>query len=217
MEIVFVVVGMVIGCAVGFMLGKSKSSALLAKLEMADQMHRKSVDDLKRNYDATLDSLKRDFAAQKVELERYHKETLEAQQDRFNETMARVSEQMKSATNEMLKERQKEFAESSNQNLGQIVNPLKETIDKMKQVMNDSTNKQTAISSELKANIENMMRHSEAAKQSADELARVFKHGSKVQGDWGEAVLDELLQSQGLTRGIHYDTQEVIRDAQGRS
>jgi DNA recombination protein RmuC len=60
-----------------------------------------------------------------------------------------------------------------------------------------------------------MMKHSEAAKQSADELARVFKHKSKVQGDWGERVLDELLASQGLTQGIHYDIQATIRDAAG--
>ena len=71
------------------------------------------------------------------------------------------------------------------------------------------------MSSEMKVNIENMMRQSEAAKKSADELARVFKHGSKVQGDWGETVLDELLESQGLTRGVHYDIQSVIRDADG--
>jgi DNA recombination protein RmuC len=85
----------------------------------------------------------------------------------------------------------------------------------MKQTMNDSTLKQTELSSEMKVNLENMMKHSEAAKQSADELARVFKHKSKVQGDWGERVLDELLESQGLTQGVHYETQATIRDAAG--
>ena len=129
--------------------------------------------------------------------------------------MAKITAQVKSATDDMLKQRQKEFAESSNTNLGQIVNPLRETIEKMKQTMNDSTLKQTELSSEMKVNLENMMKHSEAAKQSADELARVFKHKSKVQGDWGERVLDELLASQGLTQGIHYDIQATIRDAAG--
>ena len=129
--------------------------------------------------------------------------------------MAKVTAQLKSATDDMLKERQKEFAESSNTNLGQIVNPLRETIEKMKQTMNESTLKQTELSSEMKVNLENMMKHSDAAKQSADELARVFKHKSKVQGDWGERVLDELLESQGLTEGVHYETQATMRDASG--
>nr|MCR4766237.1 DNA recombination protein RmuC [Bacteroidaceae bacterium] len=72
------------------------------------------------------------------------------------------------------------------------------------------------LSSDLKANIENMMRQSEAARKSADELTRVFKHGSKVQGDWGETVLNELLEKQGLTEGVHYDVQPYIRDADGQ-
>ena len=142
---------------------------------------------------------------------------MKGQEQRFNETMARMSEQMKNATADMLKDRQKEFADSSNQKLGQIVNPLRETIDKMKQTMADTTLKQTEMSSVLKDNIERSMQQAMAAKKSAEELANALKHGSKVQGDWGEAVLDELLTSQGLVRGIHYDTQAVIRDAQGNT
>lgn len=142
---------------------------------------------------------------------------MKGQEQRFNETMTRMSEQMKNATADMLKDRQKEFADSSNQQLGQIVNPLRETIDKMKQTMADTTLKQTEMSSVLKDNIERSMQQAMAAKKSAEELANALKHGSKVQGDWGEAVLDELLTSQGLVRGIHYDTQAVIRDAQGNT
>lgn len=142
---------------------------------------------------------------------------MKGQEQRFNETMTRMSEQMKNATADMLKDRQKEFADSSNQQLGQIVNPLRETIDKMKLTMADTTLKQTEMSSVLKDNIERSMQQAMAAKKSAEELANALKHGSKVQGDWGEAVLDELLTSQGLVRGIHYDTQAVIRDAQGNT
>ena len=148
--------------------------------------------------------------------EKRHVEAMEAQQARFEEIMAKVSAQVKSATDDMLKQRQKEFAESSHENLGQIVNPLRETIDKMKQAMTENTLKQTSMSSEMKTNIEHMMRQSAAAQKSAEELTRVFKHGTKVQGDWGETVLDELLEAQGLTRGVHYDVQSVIRDGSGQ-
>lgn len=158
--------------------------------------------------------------------EEHHREALAAQQRQFDETVARIAAQMKVATDEMLKQRQKEFSESSSTNLGQIVNPLKETIAQMKQAMTDnadrmtqamteSTLRQTAMSSEMKANIESMMRQSAAAQKSADELNRTFRMGTRVQGDWGETILDELLEAQGLKRGIHYDTQPYIRDASG--
>lgn len=147
--------------------------------------------------------------------EKNHNQALEAQQARFNETMQKVTAQLKSATEDILKKRQDEFAAASNENIGQIVNPLKETIDKMKRAMDESTLKQTEIGGEMKSQISIMMRQSEAAKKSADELANVLKHRSKVQGDWGETILDELLESQGLTRGVHYDVQTYIRDKNG--
>lgn len=143
--------------------------------------------------------------------------SLKEQQERFDLMLEKVTAQMKGATEQMLKERQKEFAESSSQDLGQIVNPLKESIVQMQKAMNDSNLLQTQISTEMKAGIESVMKQSESARQSADELARALKHDTKVQGDWGETILDELLQSQGLTRGIHYDIQDTMTDAQGHS
>lgn len=169
----------------------------------------------KLNYERLLSEKEKAHADSVAEQEKRHHEALDAMQKRFDETIAKVEAQMKSATDSMLKERQKEFAETSTNNIGQIVVPLRETIDKMKKAMDDSTLRHASMSSAMKENIEHMMRQSEAARKSAEELARVFKHGSKVQGDWGETVLDELLQSQGLTKGIHYDTQATIKDASG--
>lgn len=208
---------------------KKEASEQLAKTKAEAQQQ---LETLKKEASEQLDATKKEagdlLAKTKAEAEAQQQKALaekdaawndimKGQEQRFNETMARMSEQMKNATADMLKDRQKEFADSSNQQLGQIVNPLRETIDKMKQTMADTTLKQTEMSSVLKDNIERSMQQAMAAKKSAEELANALKHGSKVQGDWGEAVLDELLTSQGLVRGIHYDTQAVIRDAQGNT
>ena len=147
--------------------------------------------------------------------EQRHKESFDAQKQRFDETLSKMTEQLKNTTAEMLKERQKEFSESSSTNLSQIVNPLKETIEKMNAAMKDSSESQVSLKTALQQRMEDLIKQSEAAKKSADELARVFKHSSKVQGDWGELVLDNLLASHGLQKGVHYDVQDVIRDAQG--
>ena len=208
---------------------KKEASEQLAKAKAEAQQQ---LETLKKEASEQLEATKKEasdlLAKTKAEAEAQQQKALaekdaawndimKGQEQRFNETMARMSEQMKNATADMLKDRQKEFADSSNQQLGQIVNPLRETIDKMKQTMADTTLKQTEMSSVLKDNIERSMQQAMAAKKSAEELANALKHGSKVQGDWGEAVLDELLTSQGLVRGIHYDTQAVIRDAQGNT
>ena len=198
---------------------EARIAQLLEQLETVKAEHKEQLLLAKTDFEKRIAEVKADAEKQASETfaaqERNHEQALKAQQARFDEVMEKVSAQLKVATEDMLKQRQKEFAESSTTNLGMIVTPLRETIEKMKQTMTDSTLKQTELSAAMKENLENMMKQSEAAKQSADELARVFKHKSKVQGCWGERVLEELLDSQGLQCGIHYERECVIRDAAG--
>lgn len=194
MEIlIYITASLLAGLAIGYLLGKVQVGKLETKLEMQEQENQRIKAEARQQMDDTMARVT----------------------GQMDDTMARVTEQMKLATSEMLKERQQEFSASSVENLGQIVTPLRETLERMRRTMDDNVLQQTAMSSEMRANIENMMRHSEAARQTAVELSRALRHGTKVQGDWGETVLDELLQSQGLTRGIHYETQPVMRDARG--
>lgn len=220
MEVVFILIGVVLGAVIGFLMGRSRSNALSVKLAIEEkelERVKSLMDELKEHNQAALNAKDQAHKELLRAQEERHQEAVEAMEQRFRETMDKVTAQVKSATESMLKDRQKEFAESSSNNLGQIVTPLRETIEKMKRAMDENTAKQTSMSGEMKANIENMMRQSMAAKESTDELTRVFKHGAKVQGDWGETILDELLQSQGLTNGIHYDTQATIKDASGNT
>ena len=245
MEIILAIItGTVLGAVVGIVFARSKSKELQntadklkwqldserANAEQAAVNFQQQIATVKSEAKEQIETIKADCEKRIAETksdadrqareamaaqEKRHEQATKAQQELFDETMAKVTAQVKNATDEMLKQRQKEFAESSNTNLGQIVTPLRETIEKMKQTMSDNTLKHAELSSEMKANLENMMKHSVAAKESADELARVFKHRSKIQGDWGERVLGELLESQGLTQGVHYETQATIRDAAG--
>ena len=227
--VIAIIASLLLGGGIGYVILRLKNQSLFATIEQLKwQLEREQTNAKMQveNLQTQLEKTKTDFEeriaqvkADSKELlatqERNHEQALKVQQARFDETMAKVSAQVKIATDDMLKQRQKEFAESSNTNLGQIVTPLRETIEKMKQTMSESTLKQTELSAAMKENLENMMKHSAEAKQSADELARVFKHKSKVQGNWGERVLEELLDSQGLQCGIHYERECVIRDAAG--
>ena len=227
--VIAIIASLLLGGGIGYVILRLKNQSLFAtieqlkwKLEREQTNAKMQVENLqtqlektKTDFEERIAQVKADSKELLATQERNHEQALKAQQARFDETMAKVSAQVKIATDDMLKQRQKEFAESSNTNLGQIVTPLRETIEKMKQTMSESTLKQTELSAAMKENLENMMKHSAEAKQSADELARVFKHKSKVQGNWGERVLEELLDSQGLQCGIHYERECVIRDAAG--
>lgn len=200
---VILILTFALGITIGAILGYNRATQQCREKAAADE--------------AAHQAEREKMEAQKAQETELIKAAMQMQQERFDETIAKMSAQMKATTEEMLKARQKEFAESSQQHIGQIVNPLKDSVERMKQALAESSEKQTALGSTMKVSIEHMMRQSEAARKSADELARALKHGSKVQGDWGETVLDELLESQGLTRGVHYDTQAVIKDAMGQT
>lgn len=208
-------------------------SSLEARLQAADTMAdnerlaaEAKLKDTKAEAAARLEEVKGEAAKTLKELKEAHEKQLEDKdtahktamhdlETRFNEVVDKVSAQLKSASDEMLKERQKEFATSSQTSLNQILTPLRENITQMKKAMDDNTLTQTSMSGVMKHQMETMIQQTRETKESADELTRVFKHQSKVQGDWGETVLTELLQSQGLTEGIHFTTQTVMRDASG--
>ena len=244
MEIVYVVVGIAIGAFIGILFARNRKNELVTKVEVLQSQldsAQKQQDEIKSDAERQLTQAKSEFNQQlqnaKAEaearqkdaleakdndcqklissIEEHQKQAMQAQKAQFDETLAKMVAQTKTATEEMLKQRQKEFTESSSLGLGQIVDPLKETITKMKDAMDATSKEQNTLTATMQQRIEDLIQHSDAAKNSADELARVFKHSSKVQGDWGEVVLDELLASQGLTKGVHYHIQETLRDNYG--
>ena len=238
MEILYIIIGIIAGLLIGVFYGRGKTGALAAELKMTAEENSRlrkdseQTDSLKQRQMSLMaerdrliteadmlrqqmDQAKEQMKMMTQQFEERHREAIDGQQARFDEVIDKVKAEMKTAANDMLKQRQQEFTEQSSTNIGQIVDPLRKTIADMKQALSDNTLRQTSLSSEMKANMENMMRQSEAAQRSTEELTRAFRHETKVQGDWGEAVLDELLESQGLRCGIHFETQATIRDAKG--
>lgn len=237
--LLYLIIGVAIGFIVGYLAASSILRSRVATLDAQLQALRADNQRLREDTERQKSDLRQQYEAQNAEIKAQHQQQLEAQavshraldaeqerrhveataalQQRFDETIEKITAQMQHATADMLKQRQEEFASASRTNIGQIVDPLRQTIGEMKQALDASRQQQTAMSTQMRTNIEQMMHCSEEARKSTDELARVFRHGVKVQGVWGETVLDELLQAQGLTPGIHYDVQATIRDDDGKA
>jgi DNA recombination protein RmuC len=170
-----------------------------------------------KDYNEKLADKERYSEELRQEQETRHKQALESQKDSFKQAMSDLSAKMKETTDGLLKQRQEEFASISSSSIGQIVNPLKETIDKMKKAMDDGVLKQTELGGELKTYVDTIRKQSEATRESAKELTNAFKYGSKVQGDWGEMVLERLLADQGLTEEVDFEVQSCVQDENGKT
>ncbi len=140
---------------------------------------------------------------------------MDALQNRFDETVAKMQEQLKTATAELLKARQQEFEQTSRDSMAHILEPLNRQLGQMREAVTENTRVHGELGGRMSADISNLLRCSESARESADRLANALRNGGKIQGDWGETVLTELLESQGLSEGVHFDTQSFIRDASG--
>lgn len=231
------VVGLALGALFTGLILKSRNSLVKANLESANNqladIRKQSQADLqeaKDEYDARLAEIKADEqehykslleAKEQANKEAFntikvhYEESMAEQKQNFDNAMSRFANDSKAATEELLKARQKEFAESSTTNISQIVNPLKESIEKMEDAMHKSSEKAENINGAMQEKLKQMIEQSLAAQQTTAELTNAFKHKSKLQGNWGETVLTELLESQGLTKGVHFNTQTSIRDDKG--
>lgn len=149
------------------------------------------------------------------EMKESHALALENQKALFQETIEKVKRELEQTSNEMLKTRQEEFSASSKSSLDNLINPLKDKIKEMQEAFKSNAEEQTKLNASINTNMTEVIRQTEAARHSADQLTRVFKHGTKVQGDWGETVLAEILEANNLTEGIHFDVQTTLRDAAG--
>ena len=148
--------------------------------------------------------------------EKRHDEAVKSMKQTFAETIDHLKANLKATTEDMLKMRQAEFTDINKQNMQSIVDPLNETIAKMKQAMDGYSKEQNEFSGSMKTSIQAIIQQTETARQSAIELTTALKHDTKMQGDYGEAILDEILSKQGFTEGIHYELQYVMKDEAGR-
>ncbi|MDE7377841.1 MAG: DNA recombination protein RmuC [Paraprevotella sp.] len=152
-----------------------------------------------------------------VLLRRQMEQERTARQAQFEEQLCRVEAQLRNATQEVLRQRTEELTGTNSTQLNAIIGPLKDSLRDMKAAMDNSRDANNRNTASLEKAIEEVMKRTGDIGREADKLAHALKNESKVQGNWGELILDEILASQGLTEGIHYEKQVTMRDTSGRA
>lgn len=207
--------------ATGYLLGlaRGKAKGKTAADDTARKLHEAEMDltSLRTEYEAFKKSSAEMMNTRLEAQKQLYDDLAKAGEKRMEETLARMTSQLRESADTMLRQRQEEFASASAGSIERIVTPLKERIGEMKRAMDENARSQTDISATMRTSIEHLMTISGETRKSAEELAKVFRHQGKVQGDWGERVLGELLESQGLTEGIHFDVQPQITDEKGQA
>lgn len=127
-------------------------------------------------------------------------------------SLERIKAQLAEITEENLKLRGEELKNSNVEQLSHILAPLREQMRKMEESVRnvDISSAQHKVS--IEKSIESLATQAVEVGKHADELARALKNNSKVQGDWGEQILETILEGSGLRKGYEYTVQENVKD-----
>ena len=173
------------------------------------EAHEKQIVELKEAQTAQLEQVKEGQQKQIEALREMNREQVESQ-------MKLIREQMQTTSEEILKRRQDELGERNREQVSKIIDPLTQSLKSMQEAFDKSKEQQNEALTRLDATIKVNMEKSTALGETADRLTRALTGEVKVQGNFGELKLKQLLEDLELKEGEQFDTQETLRDKAGK-
>lgn len=148
---------------------------------------------------------------------------LQAQQEKYadqKEELFQIKEKFNAdfqvLANRILEEKTQKFTTYNQEQMGKLLDPLKDKIKSFEERVEKTYNQEAAERNVLKGVVEQLMQQSLEIKNEAGNLARALKGDAKKQGNWGEVVLERVLERSGLNRDQEYRMQVSLADDQGR-
>ena len=155
------------------------------------------------------------FLAQKNILEQERKnnaQMIEEIKSQNNLALENIKNQLTQISEKNLKQRSEELKSSNIEQLSHILSPMKEQMKKMEESVRNVSSSSAEHKASIEKTIEGLAQQTIKVGEQADELAKALKSSSKVQGDWGEQLLETILDNSGLRKGYEYTVQENFKD-----
>ena len=144
-------------------------------------------------------------------------ENMEVQKQEVQRVRQEMNNEFKVLANEILQEKSKSFSEMNHERLAEILNPLKERLEGFKKTVEETYNNEARERFSLKEQIKELVERSESIGAEAKQLTHALRGDSKIQGDWGEMILESILEKSGLEKDREYFIQETLRDEEGHT
>jgi len=212
-NLVFLLAGLVIGGLLAYLFIRS----LLSRAEGFASGMQSELDNLRN------DKVQREAELSRLSHEKVSLETrLEADRVRHEEQLQLLRQARESLTqefenlaNRIFDAKQEKFSEQSKQALNTSIDPLRKEIHDFRKKVEDAYDKENAERNKLVGQIVELQKQAQRVGEDAVMLANALKGDSKFQGNWGEVVLERILEQSGLTKGREYDTQVALKDDEG--
>ncbi|HRZ98429.1 MAG TPA: DNA recombination protein RmuC [Paludibacter sp.] len=140
-------------------------------------------------------------------------ERLENQKSEIEDLQKRLTVEFENIANKILKERSNEFSIVNHKNISEILNPLKERIQLFEKKVEETYDKELRDKMSLREEVRELIKLNVRVSEDANNLTKALKGDVKKQGNWGEIILERVLERSGLTKGQEYEREEVVAGA----
>jgi len=182
-----------------------------------------------KGYEDDINTLRQELAAEREKAEKTSnllsaknqelinlQEKLDGQKKEIEEMHDKLQMQFKNLANDILEEKTKKFTDQNKSNLSDILNPLKEKILEFEKKVERTNNESLKWNSALKEQITGLKELNIQITKEAENLTKALKGESKTQGNWGEFVLESILEKSGLIKGEQYEVQVSKTSEEGK-
>ncbi len=177
-------------------------------------------DEIRSQMESQLRQSREQSEQQKDELRQTYQQQLSQlqamQETQMEQQSSLIREQINSASEEILKKRSDELAATNTDQLSAILSPLRENLRQMREAVEKSDREHTTSMERLDASIKANLAQAREVGERADKLAQALTAENKTQGDFGELRLHTLLENMGFEKGVQYEEQVMMRDAEGK-
>ena len=221
MTVLYIIIGVAIGAVTLYVVMDKRLDALNIASGKKD-IELAARQELLNAANSRVQHLEADTKAKADELMTLHAEVkaqareLELVRQQHEENEKRLNEQFANVAQRLLDGSAQKLKEQNTETLTGITQPLKEAIANMQRAINETQKESAAHSASFREQMLQMMQQTQQLGEKAEGLTNVLRRDNKVSGNMGEIILGDLLASQGLTEGIHYEVQARLRDELGR-
>lgn len=173
-------------------------------------------------------ALRQELSARQAEATELIRETERLRAEADN-TAERLAEQRKEITalheelnkefrllaNEIFDDKSRRFAQLNEERLQTILDPLKENLNKFEKKIDETYNQETREKAALRKELEQIININRQMSDDAQKLTDALKGDKKMQGNWGEMQLEQILEKSGLEQGVHYTKQGAYQNEEG--
>ena len=221
MIVLYILIGVVVGAIVLYLLMDRKMDALrieggkkAIELSMKGEQLAEATSRV-RHLEEENKSLHARAESQSRELELVRQQ-IDTIKDEKQEEQKKRDAQFMTMAQQVLEQSATKLKEQNKETMTGITQPLKDAMENMQKAINESQKDGAARSASFREQIQQMLQQTQQLGEKTDSLTNVLRRDNKVSGNMGEIILGDLLASQGLTEGIHYEVQARLRDELGR-